>query len=314
MYAFIIRRLLLAVFILFCLSIIVFTAVHMIPGDMVQVMLGPAATAEAVDALRKSFGLDQPLYVQYFIWIFNLVQGNLGESLRMGAPVLDSILTRFPITLELILMAMGLALFIAFPIGIICAVKRNSWFDHMLRPVSVLGLSVPDFWWAVIFIIVISTYFPEFYIVEYVGLFDDLALNLQAMLPAAVALGITLTAVIIRFVRSSLIEVLQTDYITTARAKGLSETVTIGKHALRNASIDVLTIIGLQMGALISGAVLVEVVFGLPGIGRLALDAVRQRDYPMVQGTVLFMASFFILINLLVDILYGFLDPRIRIS
>jgi len=314
MYAFIIRRLLLAVFILFCLSIIVFTAVHMIPGDMVQVMLGPAATAEAVDALRQSFGLDQPLYVQYFIWIFNLIQGNLGESLRMGAPVLDSILTRFPITLELIFMAMGLALLIAFPIGIICAVKRNSWFDHMLRPVSVLGLSVPDFWWAVLFIIVISTYFPEFYIVEYVGLFDDLTLNLKAMLPAAVALGITLTAVIIRFVRSSLIEVLQTDYIITARAKGLSEIVTIGKHALRNASIDVLTIIGLQMGALISGAVLVEVVFGLPGLGRLALDAVRQRDYPMVQGTVLFMASFFIFINLLVDILYGFLDPRIRIS
>ncbi len=314
MYTFIVRRLLLAVFVLFCLSIIVFFAVHMIPGDMVQVMLGPAATKEAIAALRKSFGLNQPLYVQYFLWILNLLQGNLGESLRMGAPVLDAIISRFPVTLELILLAMGLALLIAFPIGIICAVKHNSWFDHLLRPVSVIGLSVPDFWWAVILIIVISTYFPQFYIVEYMGFFDNFAVNLKAILPAAIALGITMSAVIIRFVRSSLIEVLQTDYITTARAKGLSETVTIGKHALRNTSTDVLTIIGLQMGALISGAVLVEVVFGLPGVGRLALDAVRQRDYPMVQGTVLFMASFFIFINLLVDILYGILDPRIRIS
>jgi peptide/nickel transport system permease protein len=297
-----------------CLSVIVFAAIHAIPGNMVQVMLGPAANEQTVAALEKSLGLDKPLYTQYLIWIGNVIQGDLGTSLRGGKPVLDEILTRFPITLQLILMALGIALIIAFPVGVACAIHRNTWFDHILRPISILGLSVPDFWWAVLFIILISTYFPEFYSFGYVGIFENFSENMKALLPAALALGIVETAVTMRFIRSSLIEVLQADYITTARAKGLTETVTIGKHAIRNAMIDVLTVIGLQLGALLSGAVLVEIVFGIPGIGRLALDAVQQRDYPMVQGSVLFIATFFILINLLVDVLYGVLDPRIRVS
>jgi len=314
MHTFLARRLLLTLFILLCLSIIVFSAVHAIPGDMVQVMLGPAATEQTVAALKKAYGLDKPLYTQYFLWLGNLLQGDLGDSLRGKKPVLDEILTRFPVTLQLILMAMGIALLIAVPVGVACAVKRNSWFDHLLRPVSVFGLSVPDFWWAVLIIIIISTYLPSLYGFGYVSIFDDFIENMKIMLPAAISLGIVEAAVTMRFIRSSLIEVLQADYITTARAKGLTETVTVGKHAIRNSMIDVLTVLGLQMGALLSGAVLVETVFGLPGLGRLALDAVRWRDYPLVQGTVLFLAAFFILINLVVDILYGVLDPRIRVS
>ncbi|MBT3368045.1 MAG: ABC transporter permease [Nitrospina sp.] len=311
---FLARRLFLTFFLLGCLSIIVFFAIRAIPGDMVQVMLGPGANEAAITALRKSYGLDKPLIIQYSIWLVKVLQGDMGESLRMGKPVLEEILTRFPVTLELITMAMGIALLIAFPFGVICAVKQNTWVDHLLRPISIFGLSIPDFWWAVMFIIIISNYLPQFYVFGYASMFEDLGMNLKAVLPAAISLGIVEAAVTMRFIRSSLVEVLKADYITTARAKGLTETVTIGKHAIRNSLIDVITVIGLQMGALLSGAVLVEIVFGLPGLGRMTLDAVFQRDYPMVQGSVLFIAGFFILINLLVDILYSVLDPRIRVS
>ena len=314
MYAFLARRLLLAIFILFCLSIIVFIAIHSIPGDLAQVMLGPAATEQAVTALRKSMGLDKPLHEQYLNWMVNLVQGDMGDSLRMGTPVFDEILNRLPVTLELIVLATLLSLIIAIPVGVICAVKRNSWFDHLLRPVSIFGLSVPDFWWAVLFIILISYYFPQLYTPEYVSILVNVGENMKTMIPASVALGVTMAAMVMRYMRSSLSEVLMADYIVTARAKGLTETVTVGKHAIRNALIDVLTVVGLQMGALLSGAVLVEIVFSLPGVGRMALDAVLQRDYPVVQGTVMVIAALFILINLLVDILYSVLDPRIRVS
>ncbi len=314
MYAFLARRLILAVIILFCLSIIVFIAIHSIPGDLAQVMLGPAATEQAVTALRKSMGLDKPLHEQYLSWIVNLIKGNMGNSLRMGTPVFDEIYSRLPVTLELIVLATLLSLIIAIPIGVVCAVKRNSWFDHLLRPVSIFGLSVPDFWWAVLFIILISYYFPQLYTPEYVSMLVNFGENMKTMIPASVALGITMAAMVMRYVRSSLSEVLMADYIVTARAKGLSEMVTVGKHAMRNAMIDVLTVVGLQMGALLSGAVLVEIVFSLPGVGRMALDAVLQRDYPVVQGTVMVIAALFILINLLVDILYSVLDPRIRVS
>ncbi len=314
MLAFLLRRSILAVIILLCLSIIVFIAIHSIPGDLAQVMLGPAATEQAVTALRKSMGLDKPLYTQYLNWIVNLVQGDMGDSLRMGTPVFNEICNRLPVTLELIVLATLLSLIIAIPIGIVCAVKKNSWFDHLLRPVSIFGLSVPDFWWAVLFIILISYYFPQLYTPEYVSILENFGENMKTMIPASVALGVTMAAMVMRYVRSSLSEVLMADYIVTARAKGLSETVTIGKHAIRNALIDVLTVVGLQMGALLSGAVLVEIVFSLPGIGRMALDAVMQRDYPVVQGTVMVIATLFIMINLVVDILYSVLDPRIRVS
>jgi peptide/nickel transport system permease protein len=308
------RRLLLTLFILICLSIIVFMAIHAIPGDIVEVMLGQEATPQNVAALRKSLGLDRPLHVQYFTWLFNLLRGDMGESLRTGMPVLGEILYRLPVTLELTLFAMFLSLLIAIPMGVACAVKQGSWFDHLLRPISILGLSVPSFWWGVVLIILISRFLPQFYSSGYVSISEDLQANLKAIIPPAVALGIAMAAVVTRFTRSSLVEVLQEDYITTARAKGLTEAATVGKHGLRNAMVNVLTIVGLQLGTLLSGAVLVEYVFFLPGVGRLALDAVLQRDYPMVQGTVLVIATLFILTNLLVDILYGVLDPRVRVS
>jgi peptide/nickel transport system permease protein len=314
MYSYLTRRLLLTVFILFSLSIVLFASMHAIPGNIVEVMLGVEATPESVAALKKLLGLDQPIYLQYLKWLVNVLHGNLGDSLRTGRPVLGEILYRLPVTLQITLYAMVISLFIAIPVGIVSAVKQNSWFDHLLRPISIVGLSVPTFWWGILFIILISYYIPSFYSGGYVSIFEDLAGNFKAIFPPALALGIAMAAVVARFTRSSLIEVLQEDYITTARAKGMTERLVVGKHGLRNSLINVLTIVGLQAASLLGGAVLIETVFSLPGVGRLALDAVLQRDYPMVQGTILTISFLFVMVNLVVDLLYGLLDPRIRIS
>ena len=314
MYTYIARRLILTIFILFSLSIVLFVAMHAIPGDIVEVMLGIEATPESVAALKKAFGLDKPLYVQYFKWLSKVVQGDLGDSLRTGRSVLGEVLYRLPLTLQLTLYSMIISLFIAIPMGIASAVKQNSWFDHILRPISIVGLSVPTFWWGILFIILISYYMPSFYSGGYVSIFKDFWGNFKAIFPPALSLGIAMAAVVTRFTRSSLIEVLQEDYITTARAKGMNELLVVGKHGLRNSMINVLTIVGLQTAQLLGGAVLIETVFSLPGVGRLALDAVLQRDYPMVQGSILMISFLFVLVNLVVDLLYGLLDPRIRIS
>jgi len=314
MYTYIARRLILTVFILFSLSIIVFAAMHAIPGSVAEIMLGIEATPESVAALEKTLGLDKPIYVQYLKWLYQVIQGNLGESLRTGRPVLREILRRLPLTVQLTIYAMMISLVIAIPMGIASAVKQNSWFDHILRPLSITGLSVPTFWWGILFIILISNYIPSFYSGGYVSIFKDFWGNFKAIFPPALAMGIAMAAVVTRFTRSSLIEVLQEDYITTARAKGLTELLVIGKHGLRNSLINVLTIVGLQTAQLLGGAVLLETVFSLPGVGRLALDAVLQRDYPMVQGSILMISFLFVMVNLVVDLLYGLLDPRIRLS
>jgi len=314
MYTYIARRLILTVFILFSLSIVLFISMHAIPGNIVEVMLGVEATPESVAALNKAFGLDKPIYVQYLKWLANVVQGDLGDSLRTGRPVLGEILYRLPLTIQLTIYAMIISLCIAIPMGIASALKRDSWFDHILRPISIVGLSVPTFWWGILFIILISYYIPSFYSGGYVSIFKDFWGNFKAIFPPALALGIAMAAVVTRFTRSSLIEVLQEDYITTARAKGMSEVFVVGKHGLRNAMINVLTIVGLQTAALLGGAVFLETVFSLPGVGRLALEAVQQRDYPMVQGAVLMISFLFVMVNLVVDLLYGLLDPRIRLS
>jgi peptide/nickel transport system permease protein len=304
----------LTAFILFSLSIIVFVSMHAIPGNIVDVMLGIEATPESVAALKKALGLDKPIYVQYLKWFSNVLKGNLGESLRTGRPVLGEVIYRLPVTMQLTLYSMIISLFLAIPIGIASAVKRGSWFDHILRPISIVGLSVPSFWWGILFIILISYYIPSFYSGGYVSIFKDFWGNFKAIFPPALAMGIAMAAVVTRFTRSSLIEVLQEDYITTARAKGMNEIFVVGKHGLRNSMINVLTIVGLQTASLLGGAVLIETVFSLPGVGRLALDAVLQRDYPMVQGSILMISFLFVMVNLVVDLLYGMLDPRIRIS
>jgi peptide/nickel transport system permease protein len=314
MYTYIARRLILTIFILFSLSIIVFVAMHAIPGSYADIMLGIEATPESVAALEKSLGLDKPVFVQYLKWLSQVVRGNLGESLRLSRPVAGEILYRLPVTIQLTIYSVIISIFIAIPLGIACAVKQNTWFDHILRPISIVGLSVPSFWWGILFIIVISYYIPSFYSGGYVSVFKDFWGNFKAVFPPSLAMGIAMAAVVTRFTRSSLIEVLQEDYIITARAKGLAEILVVGKHGLRNSMINVLTIVGLQTASLLGGAVLVETVFSLPGVGRLALDAVLQRDYPMVQGTILTISFLFVMVNLAVDLLYGLLDPRIRLS
>jgi len=296
------------------LSIIIFGGMHAIPGSVADIMLDIQATPESKAALEKKLGLDKPIYVQYLKWAGNVVQGNFGDSLRTGRAVGGEILRRMPITIQLTVYAMLISLVIAIPLGIASAVKQNTWFDHILRPLSIVGLSVPTFWWGILFIILISYYIPWFFSGGYVSIFEDFWGNFKAMFPPAVALGIAMAAVVTRFTRSSLIEVLQEDYITTARAKGLKEVLVVGKHGLRNSLINVLTIVGLQFGSLLGGAFFIEVVFSLPGIGRLALDAIYQRDYPMVMGSILVVSFLFIMVNLLVDLLYGLMDPRIRLS
>jgi len=314
MYTYIARRLILTIFILFSLSIIVFVSMRAIPGGLAEIMLGIEATPESVAALEKSMGLDKPIYVQFLKWLSQVVQGNLGESLRNGRPVLGEILYRMPVTLQLTLYSMIVSICIAIPIGIVCAVKKNTWFDHFLRPIFIVGLSVPSFWWGILFIILISYYIPSFYSGGYISIFKDFWGNFKAIFPPSLAMGIAMAAVVTRFTRSSLIEVLQEDYITTARAKGLTELLVIGKHGLRNSMINVLTIVGLQTAGLLGGALFVESVFSLPGVGRLAYDALMQRDYPLVQGTILAISFLFVMVNMVVDLLYGFLDPRIRLS
>ncbi|MFH2130792.1 MAG: ABC transporter permease [bacterium] len=314
MYTYIARRLILTCFILFSLSIILFISIHAIPGTIVEVMLGVEATTENVAALEKKMGLDKPIFVQYLKWLSNLLRGDLGDSLRTGRPIFGEILQRLPVTLQLTLYSMIISLFIAIPMGMISAVKQNSLVDHLLRPISIVGLSVPSFWWGILFIILISYYIPSFYSGGYVSIFSDFWGNFKAVFPPSLAMGIGMAAVVTRFTRSSLIEVLKEDYIVTARAKGLSELWVVGKHGMRNSLINILTIIGLQTASLLGGAVLVEVVFSLPGVGRLVLDAVFQRDYPMVQGSILVISFLFVMVNLVVDLLYGWLDPRIRLS
>jgi peptide/nickel transport system permease protein len=314
MYTYIVRRLILTAFILFSLSIILFISIHAIPGSFAEVLLGIEATPDSVAALEKQYGLDKPIFMQYLIWLFNVLRGDMGDSLRTGKPVFDEVLQRLPVTMQLTLYSMVISIFIAIPMGIICAIKQNSLTDHLLRPFSIAGLSVPSFWWGILFIILISYYIPSFYSGGYVSVFSDVWGNFKAMFPPSLAMGIGMAAVVTRFTRSSLIEVLQEDYIVTARAKGLAELWVVGKHGLRNSLINVLTIIGLQTASLLSGAFLIEVVFSLPGVGRLALDAIYQRDYPMVQGSILVISFIFVMVNLVVDLLYGLLDPRIRLS
>jgi len=306
------KRLLIAIPSLLIASLIVFTLPRLIPGDAVQLMLAEKAYAKDVAELRAKLGLDRPLYVQYVEWAGRALRGDLGESLWTRRPVLDEIAQRLPVTLTLASLALAFALLIAIPVGVISAARQDSLADFVARSAAILGLSVPGFWLATLLIVLPAIWWgwrPVGDFVEFSR--DPLGYVRQIVLPAAV-LGIAASAALMRLTRGMLLEVLRQDYVRTAWAKGLAERGIVLKHGLRNAIIPVVTLLGTQLPQIIGGTVVIETVFGLPGMSRFLFDAINQRDYPVIQGVNLLVVSTVVLINLAVDALYAVLDPRIR--
>jgi peptide/nickel transport system permease protein len=315
MIRYLLQRAIAFVPILFGVSILIFLAIRLVPGNAIVAMLGTEAGMLSEGqraALEAYFGLDKPVIEQYFVWLGNALQGDLGISVRHGAPVLDVILARFPLTLELAMMAMTIALVIGVPIGVLSAVRHNSLIDLVGRLFALIGLAMPNFLLGTLIIYVLSVYFhfmPSSG--NYVSLTEDPSRNLQQLIFPAITLGFSFSASVMRTTRSAMLEVLGQDYIRTARAKGLYDAVIYRRHALRNALIPVITIVGVEIGYLLSGTVIIEEVFALPGLGRLVFNAISQRDYALVQGIVLFVAFNIVVINLVVDLMYTTVDPRI---
>jgi peptide/nickel transport system permease protein len=306
------RRVIQSVVVMFGISILVFLIVHLVPGDPIRVALGTQFDQDTYDVLRERAGFDQPLFVQYFTWLASAVQGDLGVSFRSGAPVTDLILGRLPATLTLAFASLVVALLIALPLGIISAVRSGSKLDHAATVFSQFGISIPDFWMGIMFILLFSLTLGWLPPSGYTPLTEDPVDWFSRLLMPAVTVGVVSGSVLTRFVRSSMLEALSQDYTRTARSKGLAERVVVNRHVLKNALIPVVTVAGLQLASLLGGVIIVEVVFSWPGLGQLALIAVQRRDYPVLQGAVLVMAITFLLINLVVDLLYAWLDPRIK--
>jgi peptide/nickel transport system permease protein len=314
MLRFIVSRLLTLAPVLIGVSILVFLLMRLIPGDAVELFVGTQIelTPEQRRELERIFGMDIPLYRQYLDWIGGMFRGDLGTSLRTGRPVAVEIAPRLPVSAQLAAIALAMAVAAALPLGILSAVRRGTRVDAAVRLVGLLGLSLPGFWLATMLVLLFSRFLPIGLIDKFVPFLENPAHNLRIMLLPSFALAVAVAAVLMRYVRSSLLEVLGQDYIRTARSKGLWEAVVVGRHALRNALIPVMTVLGMYFGYLLGGTVVVEEIFAIPGMGRLMLHAIYQRDYPIVQTLVLLSAVTFVLINLVVDVLYALVDPRIR--
>ncbi len=298
------------------LSVLVFLMLRLVPGTVVEQMIGADAVASPamVAELKRFFGLDQPWWRQYGLWVAALGHGDLGTSWRTGKPVVVLILERLPVTIELTGLAVAFALALGIPAGIVSAMRRDQAVDNVTRVGTLLGLSVPVFWQGTMLILFFSIYLRWMPPIVWVGFFADPARNLTIMVLPALCLGTASAANIARTTRACMLDVLRSEYIRTAAAKGLAERLVVLKHALKNALIPIVTVAGLQIGILLGGTVVVEEVFTLPGLGRLVLWSIYQRDYPLTQSTILFIAVMFMTINLAVDMLYGYLDPRIRYS
>jgi peptide/nickel transport system permease protein len=322
MSIYILRRLLGIVPTVLMITLVVFVMMRSVPGDPVVALLGDAYTEEDAIKTREAYGLDKPILVQYVIWLGRLVQGDWGTSVLSGRPVLKDVLVRLPVTLELIVLSMAVALAIAIPAAIIGAVKQNTWPDYAATTVAMIGVSIPEFFVGVLLLLFFSfglggllpssgwVYLPGTCPSMVCGV--SLWGNMQHVLMPAIALGIGRAAILTRLLRTSMLEVIRTEYVTTARAKGVAEGRIVLKHALKNALIPTVTVMGLQVGFLIGGAIVVETLFAMPGLGTFGIDAIFARDYQQVQGFALVTALAFVVINLLVDLTYTFLDPRIR--
>ena len=316
MQAYIIRRLLALIPTLIFASIIVFTTVRLIPGDIIDMMLSQndiSASKMDREALMATLGLDKPMWSQYLTWIGDLFKGDMGNSLWQSTPVTERLAQRIPVTFELGVLAILIGLMIALPVGVYSAIRQDTAGDYIARSFSILLLAIPSFWLGTMVVVIPSILWgwsPE---VSYIPFWEDPWGNLKQMLVPAAVLGAALSAVTMRMTRTMMLEVLRQDYIRTATAKGLPERLVVFRHALRNALIPVVTLIGLQAPLVIGGAVIIEQIFGIPGMGTLLLEAVSQRDYPVITGVFLVVGLAVMLINLLVDLSYGLLDPRVRV-
>ena len=304
MRQYVIRRLLELIPVFLSVTAIVFLMLHLIPGDPAEILGGEEATIEDIQAIREQLGLDKPLFIQYLTYMKNIFKGDLGNSMRTRRPVLREIMDRYPNTLLLAACSVVIMIFLGITTGILSAIKQQSWLDNISMVVALFGVSMPVFWLGLMLMLFFSVHLGMFPTTG-IGTFKHLVLP-------SLALGASATAVVARLTRSSMLEVIRQDYIRTARAKGLNEPTVILRHALKNALIPVVTIVFLRFGALLGGAVLTETVFAWPGIGWLMIDGIWARDYPVVQGCILMIAVSFVMINLITDLLYAFIDPRIR--
>ena len=304
MLRYFLKRLMFLIPVLLGVSVVIFSIVHLAPGDPAEVMLGPSATQEEITNLREQLGLTKPLYVQYGIFLTNALKGDLGRSIKSNAPVVDEIMERFPATLTLAVLGMIFAIAIGLPLGILAALKQNTWVDALCSFFALVGFSIPNFWVGLMLMLLLSIYIP---VLPSSG-FD----SWKNLIMPTIVLGIQTMAVIARMTRSSMLEVIRQDYVRTARAKGISDRLVLTRHILGNVLIPVVTIAGIYFGHQLGGVVITETIFSIPGLGRLIVDAIRAQDYPVVQGGVLFFALCVGIVNLLVDLLYAVLDPRIK--
>ena len=308
----ILKKILTAIPVLLVVSIVLFLLLNVMPGDAADSMSTMDATAEEVEALRESLGLNDPMYIQYLRWLKNVLKGDFGISFLNGASVTEKIVTRLPVTLELTLLAMLIAVAIALPMGVLSATHRNSTIDAIASFISMMGVAVPHFWLAMMLIIIFSVNLHWLPASGFTPISQGLGKNLIKMIMPAFSVGLGFAATVMRQTRSNMIDVLGTDYISTAKAKGMSKSVVVWKHGVRNTLIPVITVIGMQTGRLFGGAIVVETLFGLPGIGTAIVQSIFSRDYQMTMGCVMMVAVIIILINTIVDILYVIIDPRVR--
>ncbi len=304
MHIYIAKRLLQAIPVILLVTIITFSLIHLMPGDPALMRAGEDATLEQVEAIREAMGLNEPVLSQYFSWMSGLVVGDLGVSLQDGRPVFSTLMQRLPATINLVLASFVVSLTIGIPIGILSAVRQNTFIDTFARGFALLGISMPSFWFGLMLVLLFS-YRLQWLPASGAGSF-------QQLIMPSLALGMASAGLITRMTRSAMLEVLKQDYIRTARSKGLRAQIIIYKHALKNALLPVVTIIGLQLGYRLGGSVIVEQIFAYPGIGRFAYNRLLARDFPMIMGNLFIFAMIFIIVNILTDIVYGFLEPRIR--
>jgi peptide/nickel transport system permease protein len=314
MSKYLISRFLATIPVLLGVSLFTFALVRLVPGDPIQIMLGMEATGNSAESIRRIYGLDRPWFIQYIEWLGNVLRGDLGTSLRTSLSITESIWQRLPATLELTLLALMLGLLIGIPLAILAAQKRGRFTDGFLSALVLFGISMPGFWLATLLVLLFSLQLRWLPSIGYVPVLENPGENLRAMILPAISLGVAFGATTMRFTRSSLLEVFNQEYVRTARAKGLAEKIVVYRHALKNALIPVITVTGIQVGRLLGGTVIIEQIFALPGIGRYVFDAISMRDYPVIQGTVLFFTIVFLAINLIVDALYGVVDPRIKFA
>ncbi len=312
MWSLILRRVALAVPTLFLVMVFVFVLQRMLPGDPLLVMAGEERDPVVLESLRKLYGFDRPMAVQFLFWLREIASGNFGASLRTGAPVTELIAQTLPVTIQLAIASLIIALLIGIPTGVLSAVKKGTWLDYVANAISLSGLSIPNFWLGIVLILFISVNLRWLPASGFVSVFDDPVEAFRTTIMPAFVLGSGLAATLMRHTRSAMLEVLRLDYVRTARAKGLLESKVILKHALRNALVPIVTLSTLLFGQLLAGAVLTEQVFTIPGFGKLIVDAVFNRDYGVVQGVVLCTAMSFILMNLIADVLYIVINPRLR--